>query len=114
MGMTKKDAKPFYDLLLKKKAELVKGIAHIANDALKTSQREATGDLSALPMIFLGDLRLAVAYGDREETSVETSRLGPTFGNRQMAIRGINRVDLVLHDLGDAINVGAIIALIGE
>ncbi len=45
--MNKKEAKIFYDLLLKKKAELLKGIEHIANDALKTSQRDATGDLSA-------------------------------------------------------------------
>lgn len=47
MGMNKKEAKVFYDLLLKKKQELTKGIEHIANDALKTSQRDATGDLSA-------------------------------------------------------------------
>jgi RNA polymerase-binding protein DksA len=33
--------------LTKKKSELTKGIEHIANDALKTSQREAAGDLSA-------------------------------------------------------------------
>ena len=46
-GMGKKEAKLFYDLLLKKKQELLKGIEHIANDALKTSQRDATGDLSA-------------------------------------------------------------------
>ena len=46
-GMNKKEAKPYYDLLLKKKQELMKGIEHIANDALKTSQRDATGDLSA-------------------------------------------------------------------
>ena len=45
--MNKKEAKVFYDLLLKKKAELLKGIEHIANDNLKTSQREAAGDLSA-------------------------------------------------------------------
>src|SRR3989338_9447447 len=45
--MTKKDLKFFKELLLKKKIELAKGIDHIANDALKTSQREATGDLSA-------------------------------------------------------------------
>ena len=45
--MTKKDLKMFRELLLKKKAELAKGIEHIANDALKTSQREAAGDLSA-------------------------------------------------------------------
>ncbi len=46
-GMSKKDSKIFSELLLKKKQELVKGIEHITNDALKTSQRDATGDLSA-------------------------------------------------------------------
>lgn len=46
-GMNKKEVKVFYDLLQKKKQELLKGIEHIANDALKTSQRDATGDLSA-------------------------------------------------------------------
>ena len=33
--------------MLKKKTDLAKGIDHIANDALKTSQRDAAGDLSA-------------------------------------------------------------------
>ena len=46
-GMNKKEAKVFYDLLVKKKDAVLKGIEHIANDALKTSQRDATGDLSA-------------------------------------------------------------------
>lgn len=46
-GMNKKESKEFAELLLKKKQELMKGIEHIANDALKTSQRDATGDLSA-------------------------------------------------------------------
>ena len=45
--MNKKEGKVFYDLLLKKKGELLKGIEHIANDNLKTSQRDAAGDLSA-------------------------------------------------------------------
>ena len=45
--MNKKEAKVFFDLLLKKKAELLKGIEHIAKDNLKTSQRDAAGDLSA-------------------------------------------------------------------
>ena len=45
--MDKKDAKFFKELLLKKKLELLKGIEHIANDALRTSQRDAAGDLSA-------------------------------------------------------------------
>ena len=45
--MIKKDAKVFYDLLIKKKAELLKGIDHITKETLKTSQRDAAGDLSA-------------------------------------------------------------------
>ena len=45
--MDKKELKFFKELLLKKKEVLTKGIEHIANDALKTSQREAAGDLSA-------------------------------------------------------------------
>ena len=45
--MDKKNLKIFKDLLLKKKEALTKGIEHIANDALKTSQRDAAGDLSA-------------------------------------------------------------------
>ena len=45
--MDKKDTKFFKELLLKKKLELLKGIEHIAKDALRTSQRDAAGDLSA-------------------------------------------------------------------
>ena len=45
--MDKKDTKAFKELLLKKRDELAKGIEHIAKDALKTSQRDAAGDLSA-------------------------------------------------------------------
>lgn len=45
--MDKKDAKVFRELLTKKKIDLAKGIQHIAEDALKTSQRDAAGDLSA-------------------------------------------------------------------
>ena len=45
--MDKKSLKLYKELLLKKKAELQKGIQHIADDALKTSQRDAAGDLSA-------------------------------------------------------------------
>lgn len=44
--MDKKSIKFFKELLLKKRTELSKGIEHIAKDALKTSQRDATGDLS--------------------------------------------------------------------
>jgi RNA polymerase-binding protein DksA len=43
----KKDLKTFEELLQKKKLDLLKGIDHIAKDALKKSQRDAAGDLSA-------------------------------------------------------------------
>ena len=45
--MEKKDLKEFKELLTRKKAQVAKGIEHIANDTLKTSQRDAAGDLSA-------------------------------------------------------------------
>lgn len=45
--MEKKDLKTFEELLQKKKLDLLKGIDHIAKDALKKSQRDAAGDLSA-------------------------------------------------------------------
>ncbi len=48
--MNKKEAKVFFELLTKKKEALMKGIQHIADDALKTSQRDAAGDLSAYSM----------------------------------------------------------------
>lgn len=45
--MDKSDLKEFKELLIKKKAQIAKGIEHIANDQLKTSQRDSAGDLSA-------------------------------------------------------------------
>ena len=44
--MDKKDVKIFKEKLLKKKLEVSKGIDHISKDTLKTSQRDAAGDLS--------------------------------------------------------------------
>ena len=45
--MDKKEAVIFRELLIEKKSILLKGVEHITNDALKTSQRDAAGDLSA-------------------------------------------------------------------
>ena len=44
--MDKNELKFFKELLLRKKEQVSKGIDHIAKDALKQSQRDATGDLS--------------------------------------------------------------------
>lgn len=45
--MDKKDLKYFKDVLLQKKKDLTKGIEHIADEALKRSQKDAAGDLSS-------------------------------------------------------------------
>ncbi len=42
----KKDLVVFKKLLIKKKADIVDGIKHIADDTLKKSQKEASGDIS--------------------------------------------------------------------
>ena len=45
--MDKKEVSLFKEILVKKKSALLRGVEHITNDALKTSQRDAAGDLSA-------------------------------------------------------------------
>jgi len=44
--MAKKDLKKYKKLLLKEREKIGGGLSHIAEEALKTSQRDATGDLS--------------------------------------------------------------------
>ncbi|MDP3790616.1 MAG: TraR/DksA C4-type zinc finger protein [Candidatus Omnitrophota bacterium] len=44
--MSSKDLKKYKELLLKEREKIGSGINHIAQDTLKTSQRDASGDLS--------------------------------------------------------------------
>ena len=78
--MEKKDLKVFHELLLKKKEMLTKGIEHITNDNLKTSQRDAAGDLSAY------SLHMADVASDNydREFSLELA------GNEQKLLHRIN------------------------
>lgn len=43
---TKKDLAVFKKLILKKKEEILEGIAHVSEDALKKSLKDASGDIS--------------------------------------------------------------------
>ncbi|PIQ88292.1 MAG: hypothetical protein COV72_09265 [Candidatus Omnitrophica bacterium CG11_big_fil_rev_8_21_14_0_20_42_13] len=45
--INKKELKFFKDLLLEKKDMILEGIAHVSEDTLKKSQKEAAGDISA-------------------------------------------------------------------
>lgn len=90
--MEKKDLKLFKELLLKKKAIAAKGIEHIAKEALKTSQREAAGDLSAYSL-HMADM--ATDNYDREFS------LGLADNERKI----VRRIDAALEKI-DAGNFG--------
>ncbi|BDI33418.1 hypothetical protein CCAX7_54690 [Capsulimonas corticalis] len=56
--------------------------------------------------VFFGDLSLAALFGDRRETTIATSS-EYRFANDQLAIKGTERVDIIVHDIGNADAVAA-------
>lgn len=73
----------------------------------------STGDLSDVAMLFFGDLRLAATMGERRGIRIKTSD-DRYFEYDQIGIQGTERVDINVHDVGDASAAGPIVALIGE
>src|SRR5262249_1961909 len=72
----------------------------------------ATGTVHVL----LGNYMLAASFGDRQQDSVafsEHATIGGenVFERNQIAVRGVERVDINVHDVGDATNPGPIVAL---
>jgi HK97 family phage major capsid protein len=59
----------------------------------------------------LGDLSLAASFGDRRELSLARS-LDYRFANDQVAIRGTERIDINVHDVGNTTDAGPIVGLI--
>jgi DnaK suppressor protein len=105
--MDKKDLKVFKELLEKKKAELAKGIKHIAEDALKTSQREAAGDLSAYSLHMADmatdnyDREFALNLADNEqkilnriEAALEKMDTGGAYGDCESCSKRITKIRL--------------------
>ncbi len=104
--MDRKETKFFKELLLKKKADLTKGIEHIANDALKTSQRDAAGDLSAYSLHMADmatdnyDREFSLSLADNEQKIL--NRIGQalekignnTFGLCELCNKKISKVRL--------------------
>ena len=73
--------------------------------------QKSNSDLTAQTstVIFgFGDLSLAATFGDRQAISITTST-DRFFDQDQTAIRGIERVDFVAHDLGDTTDAGPFI-----
>jgi HK97 family phage major capsid protein len=73
----------------------------------------ASTDASDVAMILFGDLSMAAAMGDRRGLEVERDT-SYRFANRQIAILGTERMDIVVHGTGDTSTPGAVVALMGE
>ena len=72
--LAKKALKFYKDLLIKQKINIFKGIAHITNDTLKKSSKDAAGDLSSYTYhmadmasdLYEREFYLQLASGERE------------------------------------------------
>jgi HK97 family phage major capsid protein len=74
---------------------------------------QVTTDLSGSVMLLFGDLSLAATLGERRGVTIARSE-GRHLELDQIAWRGTERVDIVVHDVGDASTAGPIVALVGE
>lgn len=70
-------------------------------------------DLSDLAMILFGDISMAVAFGDRRGMTIARST-EYKFAEDQIAIKGTERFDINVHDIGNATVAGPLVALMGE
>lgn len=72
-----------------------------------------TSTINDVAMLLFGDLRLSSTLGDRRGISIFPSEHRYMEFN-QIAIRGVERFDIVNHDLGDTTVAGPLVALIGN
>ena len=73
-----------------------------------------TGSPSGKLMAAFGDLSLAATLGDRREVTLARATQGAgLFENDSVGYRVTERVDVVVHDLGDNTTAGLIVGLIG-
>jgi len=80
---------------------------------ISQSMPKVTTDLSNVAMLLYGDLNLGVVFGDR--MGIEVNILRERYAEyRQIGIMATERMDIVVHGLGDTSDAGPIVALIGE
>ncbi len=72
----------------------------------------STGSLDNQAMILFGDLRKAASMGDRQQMRLMLSE-HRYFELDQIGIRGTERFDINVHDLGNNTTAGPMVALIG-
>jgi len=62
--------------------------------------------------VVFGDLTLAASFGDRRQTTIQISDSAlNAFEQDELAIRGTERFDINIHDIGDSSNAGPVVGL---
>ncbi len=84
------------------------GYPIVISQVLPTS----TSTINGTAMLFFGDLRMAATMGDRRQVRVMTSN-ERYFDTDQIGIKGIERIDIVVHDIGTTSVGGPIVGLMG-
>lgn len=74
---------------------------------------QVTSSLSGSVMLAFGDLSLAATLGERRGVTIERSA-DRYLDQDQILWRGTERVDIVVHDLGDNTTAGPIVGLVGN
>lgn len=85
------------------------GLQFLGYEVVITQVLPATATTGAI-VAFLGDLRLASSFGDRQQISLAMSDQR-YFEYDEVAIKATERIDISNHDLGDASTAGPIVAL---
>lgn len=80
---------------------------------ISQSMPTSTGDLSDKCMLMYGDMSQAVMMGTRRGITIASSE-HIYFTTDEIAIRGTERFDLNVHDVGNTSTAGPLVALIGE
>lgn len=72
-----------------------------------------TTDASDVAMWLFGDLGMSTTFGDRRGMTVARST-DYKFAEDSIAIKGTERFDIVVHDIGNTTDAGPIVAMMGE
>ncbi len=84
------------------------GYPIVISQVLPTS----TSTINGTAMLFFGDLSMAATLGDRREVRVQRSD-ERYFDTDQIGIKGTERIDIVVHDIGSTSVAGPIVGLMG-
>lgn len=99
--------------------EIVNGIAvpKFMGYPVELTEVLPTSDSNSQRTVFFGDLRLAADFGSKRETTISVSDSATVgsvnvFETDQLAIRGTERFDINVHDMGTSSVAGPVVCLI--